>query len=172
MSLDPSWKVDTRPTSGVCLANQSFSVGRSSPKRPNPEPQTTTTRHQTLNTQHETQQFHLRLSPGAIGCEHCQRRLPFSSLRYRRRAPYTLHPTPFILHPAPYTLHPSSHTLHPTPYTLRTTTYTPHPTPYTLHRTPYTLQPAPYTPNPKTLNLQPSNSKSNTPNTIPEIRNP
>ena len=111
------------------------------------EPKTLTNRHQ-LNTQHNTQQLQLRLSSGALGCEYCQRRISLSSLRDRRHAPYTLHPTPYTLHLTPYTLHPTLFTLHPAPYTL-------HPKPQTPKRQPST--PKPYTPitKPATLNPHP-----------------
>ena len=70
---------------------------------------------------------------------------------------FTLHHTPYTLHPTLYTLHPTPYTLHPTLYTLHPTHFTPHPTPYELHPTPYTPQPTPCTlhPTPYTIHRTP-----------------
>ena len=62
--------------------------------------------------------------------------------RADQAVPYSLLPSPYILHPTP-TSNPTPYTLHPAPCSLHATRYSLHATPYT-HKQPYSLLPTPY----------------------------
>jgi hypothetical protein len=75
---------------------------------------------------------------------------------------FTLHPSPFILHPSLFTLHSSPFTLHPSSFTLHPSPSTLHPSPFTLHSPPSTLHPPLFT-----LSSEPSivDTSANVPST-------